>query len=67
MKNQDTAMKKMEERKHSEKEKIKDQYESYRKMKTETDETARSDSVKRAEENLDDIRSLLTSIQSAPK
>ena len=61
---QDAALKNLEDRKLAEKEKIKLQYEQYRKIKEESEEAERSDNAKKVEENLNDIRSLLSSIQA---
>lgn len=61
--NQDIALKKIEMQRQAEKTKIKDQYEKFRKLKAESEVAGRNDDIKRAEDNLDDIRSLLTSLQ----
>jgi ASC-1-like (ASCH) protein len=59
----DAAYKSIEEKKEREKAQIKEQYEKFRKMKNESDAIAASSNVKNLENNLDDIRSLLESLQ----
>ena len=61
---QATSLKKIEERKLIEKEKIKNQYEKFRQLKAESEKNASSATVRQAEANVDDIQSLLTALQS---
>lgn len=61
---QDTTLKRIEEKKLMEKEKIKNQYEKFRQLKAESEKSASSANVRQAEANVDDIQSLLTALQS---
>ena len=59
----EAAYKSIEDKREREKTQIKEQYEKFRKLKSESDAIAASSNVKSLENNLDDIRSLLESLQ----